>query len=169
MVAHPFHIHDIEFYVLDINGNPPPPEYQGLKDVILVKPNDTVRFITQFTTFSNWFVPYMFHCHLLHHEDDGMMGTFLVVDSSTIGVNEVNKTQSLSIFPNPTSDNITIMYASDVANAEVILFNTMGEAVIRSRFNSRENILSLNNCKAGIYFLQFTDGDKVLTKKIIKQ
>src|SRR5688572_26642383 len=39
MVAHPFHIHDIEFFVLDINGSPPPPQYSGLKDVILVKPN----------------------------------------------------------------------------------------------------------------------------------
>lgn len=82
LVAHPFHIHDIQFFVVDINGEPPPPEYRGLKDVILVNPNDTVRFITKFTTFANGAVPYMYHCHLLMHEDDGMMGSFVVIDTA---------------------------------------------------------------------------------------
>jgi blue copper oxidase len=43
LVAHPFHIHDIQFFVLDINGNPPPPQYSGLKDVIWLNPK--IRFV----------------------------------------------------------------------------------------------------------------------------
>ncbi|MBK8372344.1 MAG: multicopper oxidase domain-containing protein [Saprospiraceae bacterium] len=79
-ISHPFHIHDIQFNILSRNGQTPPPNEQGLKDVVLVRPGETVRFITKFETFSNPHVPYMFHCHLLPHEDGGMMGQFIVTD-----------------------------------------------------------------------------------------
>lgn len=39
-IAHPFHIHDIQFFILDRNGNVPPPSEQGRKDVILIKPQE---------------------------------------------------------------------------------------------------------------------------------
>ena len=77
-LAHPFHIHDIQFYILDRNGSPPPPNEQGLKDVVLVEANETVRFITKFEDFADAEVPYMYHCHILEHEDRGMMGQFTV-------------------------------------------------------------------------------------------
>jgi blue copper oxidase len=79
-IAHPFHIHNVPFYILDINGNPPPPHLRGKKDVVLVPAgNGVVRFITQFVDFFNDTLPYMYHCHMLTHEDDGMMGQFLVL------------------------------------------------------------------------------------------
>lgn len=78
-IAHPFHIHDVQFYVLTINGVPPPPHLAGRKDVIHVPGGNTVvRFITQFETYYDDNIPYMYHCHMLIHEDDGMMGQFLV-------------------------------------------------------------------------------------------
>lgn len=78
-ISHPFHLHGFPFYVLDINGNPPPPNLQGKKDVIHVPAGmGTVRFITKFENFTNDSLPYMYHCHMLFHEDDGMMGQFLV-------------------------------------------------------------------------------------------
>lgn len=45
-------------------------------------PGDSVRFITKFEDFADNMVPYMYHCHVLHHEDDGMMGSFTVIDTS---------------------------------------------------------------------------------------
>ncbi len=78
MMAHPFHIHDIQFRILDRNGNPPPDNEQGLKDTVLVQPRETVRVITQFENFADDTNPYMYHCHTLEHEDGGMMGQFLV-------------------------------------------------------------------------------------------
>ena len=66
-VAHPFHIHDIQFYILDVNGGPVPNYERGQKDVVLVMPGDSVRFITKFTDFADDMVTYMFHCHILHH------------------------------------------------------------------------------------------------------
>ncbi|GAB5558779.1 MAG: multicopper oxidase domain-containing protein [Synoicihabitans sp.] len=77
---HPFHIHDVQFLILDRNGVPPAPTEAGWKDTVMVETNETLRFITQFTTYSSTHVPYMYHCHILEHEDGGMMGQFLVVD-----------------------------------------------------------------------------------------
>lgn len=106
-IAHPFHIHDVQFFILDINGNPPPPELQGYNDVVLVPAgNGNVRFIAQFTTHSSDTVPYMYHCHMLTHEDDGMMGQFLVVDSEASLENL--KTPEWNIYPNPSNGKIII-------------------------------------------------------------
>jgi FtsP/CotA-like multicopper oxidase with cupredoxin domain len=45
-ISHPFHIHDVQFYILDINGIAPPLNQQGRKDVILVPAGGgIVRFI----------------------------------------------------------------------------------------------------------------------------
>ena len=76
--AHPFHIHDVQFFILDIDGEPPPPELAGKKDTIIVRRRSTVRFIAIFDDHASSDVPYMYHCHVLTHEDEGMMGQFIV-------------------------------------------------------------------------------------------
>jgi bilirubin oxidase len=169
MVAHPFHIHDIEFYVLDINGTPPPPEYQGLKDVILVKPDDTVRFITQFTTFSDPAVPYMFHCHLLHHEDDGMMGTFLVIDPATIGIAEQSSDPGVNIFPNPAINSIGIFlkgFSSD-RPAGLNVTDALGRKVLSDMIISNDHLINTSEWPPGIYILSLTQHNFSIHKKII--
>ena len=81
---HPFHIHGVQFQVLDRQrfGRPAgAPDYeQGWKDTVTVLPAETVRLIMRFTEYSDPHTPYMFHCHILEHEDMGMMGQFVVVD-----------------------------------------------------------------------------------------
>jgi FtsP/CotA-like multicopper oxidase with cupredoxin domain len=37
-----------------------------------------VRLVIRFTDYTDAHMPYMFHCHLLQHEDRGMMGQFVV-------------------------------------------------------------------------------------------
>lgn len=84
-IAHPFHIHNVQFYILDINGVAPSASLQGRKDVVLVPGgNGVVRFITKFEDFYDDSMPYMYHCHMLTHEDDGMMGQFVVKSPCTI-------------------------------------------------------------------------------------
>lgn len=78
-MAHPVHIHDIQFRVLSRNGGPPEANELGMKDTILVNPNETVRLITRFENYADETAPYMYHCHILEHEDQGMMGQFVVV------------------------------------------------------------------------------------------
>ena len=70
------HLHDVQFQILDRNGRPPEPQERGRKDTVLVMPGDVVRIITRFDDYTGI---YMYHCHLLEHEDNGMMGQFEVV------------------------------------------------------------------------------------------
>lgn len=87
---HPFHIHDIQFFILERNGSPPPLNERGLKDVVSVGPGEVVKIIGKFEHFTGD-TPYMYHCHILPHEDRGMMGQFVVrqniyVDNNYTGV-----------------------------------------------------------------------------------
>ncbi|MCH8984017.1 MAG: multicopper oxidase domain-containing protein [Acidobacteria bacterium] len=78
-MPHPFHVHDIQFLVLTRDGSPPADNEAGWKDTVLVMPRETVRIITRFSDYTDPDHPYMFHCHILEHEDAGMMGQFVVV------------------------------------------------------------------------------------------
>ncbi|MEE8147590.1 MAG: multicopper oxidase domain-containing protein [Longimicrobiales bacterium] len=76
--AHPFHVHGDSFQVLSRDGATPPAHELGWKDVVLVRPFETVRIIKRFEDYADPVNPYMFHCHILEHEDVGMMGQFVV-------------------------------------------------------------------------------------------
>ncbi|HFQ15784.1 MAG TPA: oxidase [Rhodobacteraceae bacterium] len=78
-LPHPFHIHDIQFLILDRNGTPPAAHERGYKDTVTVDHNETVRVIARFDDYADPERPYMYHCHILEHEDAGMMGQFTVV------------------------------------------------------------------------------------------
>ncbi len=78
--THNFHVHDVQFQVLDIEGESPPPHLAGWKDTIWLRPDEEVRLIMSFSDYASSEWPYMFHCHVLAHEDQGLMGQFLVVD-----------------------------------------------------------------------------------------
>lgn len=78
--THNFHVHDVQFQVLDIGGEPPPPESAGWKDTVWLRPRETVRLIMSFTDYTSAEWPYMLHCHVPSHEDQGLMGQFVVVE-----------------------------------------------------------------------------------------
>ena len=88
--AHPFHIHLVQFQILDRNGQPPTGAELGLKDTVLVPAGDTVRIIMPFDRYADPNVPYMYHCHIMEHEDAGMMGQFLVVEDPAQLANRMN-------------------------------------------------------------------------------
>lgn len=78
MMAHPFHIHNVQFRILDRSGRPPEAAEMGLKDTVMVNPGERVRLLLRFEENTDPDLPYMYHCHILEHEDAGMMGQFVV-------------------------------------------------------------------------------------------
>jgi suppressor of ftsI len=70
---HPFHIHVNDFQIMSRNGEPVFPHYE---DTTLLPPNGEVVIRTRFLDFTGRFV---YHCHILGHEDAGMMGVVEVV------------------------------------------------------------------------------------------
>lgn len=75
-IPHTFHTHLEQFRVLDRNGLPPAPSETGLKDTVSVAPGDTVRFAVRFTDYTGLFP---FHCHMMEHSNNMMMGQVNVV------------------------------------------------------------------------------------------
>ncbi|MFC0680085.1 multicopper oxidase family protein [Lysobacter korlensis] len=78
---HNWHVHDVQFEVLSIDGEPPPPELGGRKDTVYLEPRRLYRLIMRFEDYADERHPYMMHCHLLLHEDQGLMAQFLVTRS----------------------------------------------------------------------------------------
>ena len=152
-IAHPFHIHDVQFYILSRNGVSPPLNEQGRKDVVLVKPQETVRFITKFENFSNESVPYMYHCHLLTHEDGGMMGQFVV--SKPVGISGVEVDQLIKLFPNPSKGSFNLELTDDIDIETFVLFDPLGKTVQIDPIITNKTI-TYNQLKRGIYYLHFT-------------
>jgi blue copper oxidase len=77
--SHNFHVHGVQFKVNDQTDAGPPPALIGWKDTVFIPPGGTVQLLVQLPGYSDPALPYMFHCHLLQHEDNGMMGQFVVV------------------------------------------------------------------------------------------
>jgi FtsP/CotA-like multicopper oxidase with cupredoxin domain len=70
---HPFHLHVWPFHVVAAAAGTPPAG--GLQDVVLVPAQGWVRLRIAFTDFAGRTV---YHCHILDHEDLGMMATINV-------------------------------------------------------------------------------------------
>lgn len=66
---HPFHLHGFHFQVLDRDGVSEP--YRSWQDLINVPKHSSVRIVVHFDDFPG---EWMYHCHILDHEDEGMMG-----------------------------------------------------------------------------------------------
>ena len=69
MMDHPFHLHAAPFQVVSRNGQPEP--YAAWKDTVLVRGGETLRIRIPFKDFPGKSV---YHCHVLDHEELGMMG-----------------------------------------------------------------------------------------------
>ncbi|MBR2757339.1 MAG: multicopper oxidase domain-containing protein, partial [Exiguobacterium sp.] len=75
-MTHPFHIHGVQFRVISRDGNPPSDQEKGWKDTVAVAPDERVKIEITFTKTGT----FMYHCHILEHEENGMMGQVNVTE-----------------------------------------------------------------------------------------
>jgi FtsP/CotA-like multicopper oxidase with cupredoxin domain len=80
MMAHPIHLHGRQFRVLSRTGGAANALREGINDdgwvdTVLVLPGETVRIQVTFSTYPGL---YLYHCHILEHEDMGMMRNFRI-------------------------------------------------------------------------------------------
>jgi len=167
-IAHPFHIHDVQFYILDINGVPPPPELAGLNDVVLVPAGQgVVRFIAQFSDFANDTIPFMYHCHMLTHEDMGMMGQFLVVDN--VGVEEnLESADAFSVYPNPSeTGNFTIDLSEMIDVPEFYEIYSIGGRLIEKKNIVKPMFEVSVDASKGVYLLNIHSKLTISTQMLL--
>lgn len=75
LMPHPFHVHGAFFRVLTIGGAPPPAHLAAEKDTVLL--GEVAELLVTFTQLATEHRPFMIHCHILDHEDAGLMGQFV--------------------------------------------------------------------------------------------
>ncbi len=167
-ISHPFHIHDIQFYIISRNGQAPLAYEAGLKDVVHLKQGEYIEFITKFETFTNDSVPYMYHCHNLHHEDMGMMGQFLVIEEPTGTPENLDNRTFTQIYPNPGtsfwqvnkfSNNYTTWTLTDL-QGRVVKTGTSAEATFQ---------ITTEGIPAGMYVLTLNENGQTQSLKVIKR
>jgi len=144
IVAHPFHIHDVSFKILSRSDGSLAEYEKGWKDVVLVRKGTTVRFIAKFSDYADSVHPYMFHCHMTFHEDEGLMGQFVVTPPAT-------SQPSISIANNKLSEgnsgtqqmNFTVTLSSPYTQTITVAYKTKdGTAIAGSDYNSNSGTLS---------------------------
>jgi blue copper oxidase len=93
-MPHPMHLHGFQFRVLERTGSPEQVRDLvvdergrtvtdlGWKDTVLVWPGETVSIAVDFSHGFEGEQLYLFHCHILEHEDAGMMLNFKVIEGS---------------------------------------------------------------------------------------
>lgn len=165
-LAHPMHLHDIQFRIFQRNGNPPAPHESGWKDVVLVHSMESVKLTMRFETYSNDTLPYMYHCHNLAHEDMGMMLSFAVVDTSTaLSVQEINgKDFSISM----SSVDWTIRHPLQ-GRIKIQVYDLSGRLAMQSFSTDGKPVrIDHQSLPHGIYFIRMNSDDGVFSLKAVK-
>jgi len=78
LMLHPVHIHGCQFRIVSHDGKPPDPERAGWKDTAPISQGGASEILVRFPHQATRDDPYMAHCHILEHEDSGMMTQFTV-------------------------------------------------------------------------------------------
>lgn len=178
--GHPFHIHDVEFNIISVNGVAPDASQAGWKDVVFVPgaigggpgtqgTPSVVKFIAKFDDYADALHPFMFHCHISLHEDEGMMGQFVVTNPTNINALSLHEDE-LEVYPNPAKDKVFVQF-KDPANSAyyVRVLNTIGRTVLLLPQPQLGEGIDISNLSKGVYYLLVTDQlkKKTVTKSFV--
>jgi FtsP/CotA-like multicopper oxidase with cupredoxin domain len=165
-MLHPMHIHSHQFQVYSRNGSTNlPPEDKGWKDTVLVNPFETVRLLVKFSVYKGI---YLFHCHNLEHEDDGMMLNYKIVDP--VGINEGSESLPENFrldqnYPNPFNPETVISFHLPLLSYVTLkVFDVTGKEVatlvdeIKSA-GSHSVKFNGSGLASGIYYYRLVSGN----------
>ncbi|MFB3101532.1 MAG: T9SS type A sorting domain-containing protein, partial [Gammaproteobacteria bacterium] len=132
-----------------------------------------VKIIKPFLDFADNTNPYMYHCHILEHEDRGMMGQYIVVDDNVTTGFVDDKISKIAFYPNPAQNEITISLEALVSdNYTIKILNRQGKE-IKTLFSdfllqgAHELRFELNSLTKGLYFIAVQSKQKAVFNKII--
>lgn len=92
-------------------------------------------------------------------------------DYTSLAVNDI-KTQAskaLHIFPNPASKELYITLDQPTNNAQLKVYNQLGQVVKSNRLQGNNIKVDTNDLAAGVYFVQVINGNSILSDKFLKQ
>lgn len=171
--GHTFHLHDVFFKIISRSGGNMGTTLrsyeQGWKDSVWLPINGTVTFIAKFDDYADSTWPYMYHCHALTHEDEGMMGQFTV--NGTLGTNENVAPTAFKLYPNPVADKLFINLENlDNEIYYITIVTLEGRVAMMLPKPEWQKGIDVSSLATGTYILKLTDQKtkSVTTKKFIK-
>jgi bilirubin oxidase len=172
--GHTFHIHDVEFKIVARNGSAANvgAHESGWKDVMYIPRSENVSFVAKFNDYADSLHPFMYHCHFSNHEDDGMMGQFVVVNNESTQIKEMQKAIDYSIYPSPSSDKIYLKLENSSTEVYyVTITNANGKTVMMLPQPEMYKGIDISSLSKGIYHVQLMDKKtkSISTKSFIKE
>ena len=167
--GHSFHIHDVQFKILTRSTGAVGAYESGWKDTFFISRNESVAFVARFADYSDATHPFMYHCHFSQHEDDGMMGQFVV--SGPLSIAENSSTTSFSLYPNPANDKLFIKLKDTATEIYYVTITTMqGRVAMMLPQPQWQNGIDISSLASGVYLLQMMDKEtkSTTTRKFIK-
>jgi len=200
MDAHPIHLHLVSMQLIsrqkfvarinEENGKPtnirlvgqpkyPGPDEQGWKDTWVTFPGEVTRVIAKFDRPGL----YVWHCHILSHEEHDMMRPFFVGEMNKPIVNKSEKIMKedveaelqLKVNPNPFSNYVTIQFNLPATKKiSINLYDTKGSLVKKVYEGEKPaglQRLSIDggNIANGIYFCEILINKQRILRKLVLQ
>lgn len=198
--AHPIHLHMVTMQLVDrqkfhartdeetgklgdirLVGQPtsPSPDEQGWKDTWVTYPGEVTRVIAKFDIEGL----YVWHCHILSHEDHEMMRPFYVgqMDGS-MNMDKVNRSAAteklvqLQMVPNPFSNYFTVRFVLPTTSMVVInMYDAKGSLVKKVHQGNLQRGVQQFNVEAGdrangIYYCEvIINGERLVRKMILRR
>jgi suppressor of ftsI len=185
--SHPFHIHKVQFQITEYHGkygagsdsmdftfSTLPAELVGYKDVQLLREYATMTFVARFDSFPSPLqanMGYMYHCHILTHEDTSMMHQFVVVDSLDFfsAISSIPETEKLVAYPNPATN--TISFTGDYQDQGMLrIYDLTGRFIREYEVGDLSNTtINVEDVSRGMFVLVYTSGSKRYVQKVSLQ
>lgn len=199
--AHPIHLHQVQMQLVnrqsftgdadELTGKPsnvqlvgspilPTPEEKGWKDTYVMYPGQVTRVIANFDLAGR----YVWHCHILSHEDHEMMRPFLVQASVAPAVTQaiaeatpkVEEQYGLTTMPNPFSSSVTIrLNLKQSAQLVVNLYDALGNKVQQVYTGTRpaglqQFTIDGSRLSNGTYFCEvIVDNNRMMRKLVLQK
>jgi len=198
MDAHPIHLHLVTMqmisrqkFVARVNeetgkpsnirlvGQPkyPGPDEQGWKDTWVMNPGEVTKVIAKFDRPGL----YVWHCHILSHEEHDMMRPFYVgetnnpvVNKNVITANEQEeKVLKLTVMPNPFSSYVTLRFnLTQTQKVSIRVFDSKGSLIKHIYEGERQPgpqsfSIDGSDLSNGIYFCELIVNDKRILRKLV--
>ena len=200
--AHPIHLHLVSTQLIsrqkfmaridEENGKPtdirligqpqlPGPDEQGWKDTWVMFPGEVTRVIARFDIEGL----YVWHCHILSHEDHEMMRPYYVGEMEQNGVHnstriksaveELEKRVQLQTVPNPFRDQFTIRFNLPKSSMVTInIYDSKGALVkkVQNRtMNKGEQQINVDGLEwtKGLYFCELIINNQRIVRKMVLQ
>ena len=87
----------------------------------------------------------------------------------SIRINTNNNISNVSIYPNPTEGLFTVGLDQLDDNSRVVVYTAVGQDIINQQLNTKQTVINLKEYNSGIYFVKITNGDMIITRRIVKQ